>query len=425
MGVRKVIVVVAVGAALLPSVSSAQNSCATRANLTDQLSPLQVERDRLAQILKNFGFENTVAEQQALGNDAADILRNHGVNARKDFMDKTASEAATAMQGLLKNMEKAGGQVLTAAERGQLLQLARRLPAQARTAIMKIAESPVRPLPGAAVWGQALEGVGIASTLYKVATTDSAARAAWEGFMGAAGIVNAPLGLMIANVDYAVNNLLDVGKLVWTQQQIKALTNATEADLELMKSTTARMKTVAQQLGKITRDLASLPPCDSTQIRRPESNAPPQLPNLPTPPENTSGNGSGGGGGGGMGAGSIVGYSAAAVGAGVGAKMLSDYQKKLQCDQYETKVQSDVQNVVNASNAIISCGQSISCINSRQNTLNNASSGLLATAGEWCNCLGPSATSEISSADKAMLRDLLNQLRGLGVTSGTLPSCFR
>src|SRR5688500_8679046 len=98
MGVRKVIAVVALSAALLPSVSSAQGSCATRANLTDQLSPLQMERDRLAQILKNFGFENTVAEQQALGNDAADILRNHGVNARKDFMDKTASEAATAMQ---------------------------------------------------------------------------------------------------------------------------------------------------------------------------------------------------------------------------------------------------------------------------------------------------------------------------------------
>jgi hypothetical protein len=128
--------------------------------------------------------------------------------------------------------------------------------------------------------------------------------------------------------------------------------------------------------------------------------------------------------GGGMSAGSIVGISAAAVGAGVGGKMLADYSKKLQCNQYETQMQSDLSKFQTSINNLLSCGQSLSCFNSREPATRTTQSAILATAGEWCSCLGPNATSEISAADRAELRGLLNQLRGLGVSSGTLPSCF-
>ena len=257
MGIRQAILVIALVAALLPSVSDAQAlsaeamiaACQSRARLTDQWNPLQAERDQLAQTLRNFGFDNTVAQQEALGQRADEILRDNGVNARKDFMDKTASEAATAMNGFLENLQT-NGRALNRAELGQLEQMARRLPQRAREAIMEIAQAPRIPIPGSPVWRVAFDAVGHASTLHKLATTESAARQGWEAFMAAAGVVSPPLGLVVSNLDYAANNLWSLGQLAWTAQQIRTLTNATEADLKLLKTTTDRMNVVGRELEK-------------------------------------------------------------------------------------------------------------------------------------------------------------------------------
>lgn len=426
MGVRQAILVIAFVATLLPSVSNAQAvsadamiaACQSRARLTDQWNPLQAERDQLTQRLKDFGFENASAQQDAMGERADEILRNNGVNARKDFMAKSANEAASAMNGFLQNLET-NNRALNPAELGQLQQMALRLPEKARESIMAIAQAPRIPIPGSPLWRRAIDAVGYASTAHTLATTESTARLGWEGFMAAAGVVNPPLGLIVSNLDYAANNLWGLGQLAWTAQQIRALTNATEADLKLMKTTTDRMNVVGKELGKVRAGLNALPPCDSTQLVRGDLGPPPQPP-VPEAPENTAANSSGGGNA----AGKIIGISAAGAGAVVGGVMLADYAQSIKCTQFETQMQTRLNAVLTAVNNYAVC-TTTSCFNSRIGAVNSAASAILDTAGQWCTCLGPSGVTELSAADKASVRDAFNTLRSLSVNPGSMPACFR
>ena len=164
---------------------------------------------------------------------------------------------------------------------------------------------------------------------------------------------------------------------------------------------------------------------DPVDLRTAQPSVPPSTPD----PKNGGNGANGAGGGDGIGAGTIVGYSAAAVGAAVGVKMANDYTEKqaqkAQCNQYETEMDTRTNSVVNAANALIACGSSLSCVNSRETSLNNALSAMLTTAGAWCSCLGPDAATELSAEDKAQVRDAFNSLRSAGVSPGSLPACFR
>ena len=168
---------------------------------------------------------------------------------------------------------------------------------------------------------------------------------------------------------------------------------------------------------------------DPVDLRSSQPASQPSTPQPPAPrqPENTGGNGgsaASGGSGGGMGAGAVGGIVAAGAGAGAGLYALNEYQKSIKCTQYETQIQSDMNSFNTAANNAAAC-RTESCFNQRIPAVNNAISRMLATAGEWCTCLGPNATSEIPAADRAAVRAALSELRSLGVTSGTLPSCFR
>lgn len=152
-------------------------------------------------------------------------------------------------------------------------------------------------------------------------------------------------------------------------------------------------------------------------LRSAQPSSPPSPPAPPAPLSSAKS-------GGGMGAGTVAALAAAGVAAGVGVYAANEYAKKAQCNQFEAEMQSRVDSVVNAANAISQCS-TVSCVDSRQRTLNSASSDMLSTAGEWCTCLGPDAASELSAEDKATIRGLFSDLRSFGVNPGTLPSCFR
>lgn len=169
---------------------------------------------------------------------------------------------------------------------------------------------------------------------------------------------------------------------------------------------------------------------DPVDLRSSQPSSPPSTPQPPTqrPPENTGNSGNAGasaGSGGGMGAGAIGGIAAAGVGAGVGLYALNEYQKSVKCTQYETEMDGRMTTLQNSVNALISCGQSLSCVNSREPAVRSAASGILTTAGNWCTCLGADGAANLSAADKAAVRDALNSLRSYGVSTGTLPACFR
>ena len=165
-------------------------------------------------------------------------------------------------------------------------------------------------------------------------------------------------------------------------------------------------------------EVRSSPP--QARTLQPPASQPPVV--QPAAPENAGGNSVAEGG---SNAGKIIGYSAAGVGAAVGGVMLADYAEKMKCTQYETEMDSRVNSVVNASNALTRCGASVSCQNTQLNAITSSVSSMLTTAGNWCTCLGPSAAAELTAADKAVVRGLFNDLRAAGINSGTLPACFR
>jgi hypothetical protein len=286
-------------------------ACQQRGSLIDELRPLQDERDRLAQVIENYGFLNKAAQQEELGQKAGDILRKNGIS--HDFRDVSIDQAKTAMEGYLKNLEQIN-RPLNTAERNTLIKAAQHLPREAREAILALSKIQQAPVPGSAAWQAALKSFGTVSGLYKVAESESQARQAWEGVMMAAGEVNPAFGLIVSEADFVANELIDLKDLAVMARQIAQLTHATEADLLLLKTTSAQMARTGSRIGAINRALVGLPPCDSTQLVRSEQPVP-AVPAAEKPKSGPS-------------AGKVIGGVVAAAGAGVGALIAIDYAKK-------------------------------------------------------------------------------------------------
>jgi hypothetical protein len=232
-------------------------ACQQRGSLIDELRPLQDERDRLAQVIENYGFLNKAAQQEELGQKAGDILRKNGIS--HDFRDVSIDQAKTAMEGYLKNLEQIN-RPLNTAERNTLIKAAQHLPREAREAILALSKIQQAPVPGSAAWQAALKSFGMVSGLYKVAESESQARQAWEGVMMAAGEVNPAFGLIVSEADFVANELIDLKDLAVMARQIAQLTHATEADLLLLKTTSAQMARTGSRIGAINRALVGLPP---------------------------------------------------------------------------------------------------------------------------------------------------------------------
>lgn len=219
---------------------------------------------------------------------------------------------------------------------------------------------------------------------------------------------------------------------------IKSLGNDTISKAaERVERARGVMQNLTTGAGNLAMDAASgaLQNCFSDMERRVEArhdpvdprSAQPQSPPKPAAPSpaprNSGGNG-GGGSAGGMSAGTVARLAAGGVAAGAGLYVLNEYVKTTQCNQYETEVNSKVNGLIDAVNGLIQCVNA-SCVSSRQNSVNSAASSLNSTIGSWCTCLGPNAATELSAADKSTIQDLFAQMRSLGVSPGTLPSCFR
>lgn len=235
---------------------------------------------------------------------------------------------------------------------------------------------------------------------------------------------------IIPHVDVAsfvVNTAYNAKKWQESRDRILQQVELSEKDLQAVNALKAQIERTAGRLKQCRADLQarqSQPQQPPSQV--PQVQLPPQAP-APEPvqaPSNSGNAATAGGGGGGMGVGSVVGLAAGGIGAAVGGKMLADYAEKQKCNQYETQIQSDMNSFTTAANNAAACSTQ-TCFNQRIPAVNNAISKVLATAGEWCTCLGPSAASDIPAADKAAVRAALSELRSLGVTSGTLPACFR
>lgn len=92
------------------------------------------------------------------------------------------------------------------------------------------------------------------------------------------------------------------------------------------------------------------------------------------------------------------------------------------CSAQESAMNNSANSLVAASNSLSSCGSNVTCLNSRLGTVNSGINSLINAAGNMCICMG---STQLSAADKAVVVDLLAQLRALGTSTGSLPSCFR
>lgn len=148
----------------------------------------------------------------------------------------------------------------------------------------------------------------------------------------------------------------------------------------------------------------------------------------PPRPGNTGGRsggasgGSGAASGGGAGMGTALGVGSAIAAGSVGAYYIGQELNKAKCDSYELEAQNKSNALINAANNVLAC-TTTSCINSREPAAKSAASSFFTSLGSWCNCLG--TQSDLSASDKAYFRELIYDLQSYGISTGSLPSCFR
>ena len=127
-------------------------------------------------------------------------------------------------------------------------------------------------------------------------------------------------------------------------------------------------------------------------------------------------------GGGGMGVGTAVGLGLAGAGATIAAVKVLPGLTGPDCSSQQSALDNSANSLVAASNSLSSCGSNVTCINSRLGTVNSGINSIINAAGNLCTCMG---STELNASDKALVVDLLAQVRALGTSTGSLPSCFR
>lgn len=256
--------------------------------------------------------------------------------------------------------------------------------------------------------------------------TDNAASEFFGDFAQLA-LESAGLGPYADVASFVVDTSYNATQWALSRDRILQNVDLSEQDLRAVNALKAQIERTAGRLKQCRADLQARENQAQQPKAQPPQIQPPQVP-TPEPPaaEPSSPGNAGAGSGGGVGAGTVAGLTAAGAGAAAGLYALNEYQKSIQCNQYEIEANGKLDNIATAGNALVACAANprANCT-SRHNALNAAVSSLLSTLGNWCTCLGPSAAAELSATEKAQVRDAFNSLRSLGVNPGTLPACFR
>lgn len=179
------------------------------------------------------------------------------------------------------------------------------------------------------------------------------------------------------------------------------------------------------------------------RVQQVQNSDPVDLSQAAQPPQNTgsggnsggssggaSGGGAGGGAasgggaaaGGGAGMGTALGVGGAIAAGSVGAYYIGQELGKAKCDSYELAAQRKADDMLDAAYSLGNCFTS-SCINSREPAFKSAASSYFSSLGSWCTCMGSKA--DLSPSDKAAVQDAMSTLRAYGISTGSLPSCFR
>jgi hypothetical protein len=254
------------------------------------------------------------------------------------------------------------------------------------------------------VYAGVLKNAGTFFSLYDVATAETSKAMAWKGIMAMAGQLPGPWAFLATELDWAGNNVIDAVTGQLMKRDIDKMTTMTEENLKQLKQTTDRMAVVGKQLGAIRQQLATLPPCDSTQLVKKE----------PDPPK------SGGGG-------SIVKpiiVTAALAGAGiVGAQAYSQY-----------KAAQDATTVTSTSGGTTSGGTtgSGSSVTYRVQATNSCTPGIFTDVGFAASCAKVIASSGACgnptdftvTVKNGVLTDVCGWLSSASVASGSYTGSY-
>ena len=127
--------------------------------------------------------------------------------------------------------------------------------------------------------------------------------------------------------------------------------------------------------------------------------------------------------------GTAIAVTAGAIAGGaVATKAVVDAVSGPSCTAQQTAVENGVNSLVNSLNTFEVCVNSARTLAARDAcyaTFSRAYQTFLSQVSDLCSCLGPDATSESSSEEKAAVRELFSLIRSLGFNLGSIPSCFQ
>lgn len=244
----------------IQSVVDMAKVCQQRGKLLNEIAPLEAERAKLKQIVTNLGFQDSAAYQDGYEQRVREIEGRRPA-LLKDFEEVTIDQAKFAAEAALKEMIRTNAKP-TERELEFLLRLTKNAPRAIQDSVGRLSDEAGR----AAAYGRILGWSTRAFDIYKLANTDDEKEFAWKTIMLMADVANPAFGLLLKEADFAAKALIDNVTLRITSYQIDKLSTMTERDLQTLKKTADQMTKNGTRLGALRKEMAALPPCDSTQM---------------------------------------------------------------------------------------------------------------------------------------------------------------
>lgn len=281
--------------------------CKERANLQTELDALNQQFEVQRQVIRNMGFDRTVADFETYAQRAQETQVRRGTPwsevARKFMQDQLLDAAINSVKSFSEAvMLYPSGQSSVQFE--ILLGIIQELPRVGPQLVREIQTlaKDAGPEWRLFAYSKIVQGLGELNSFYSLATAEGPQQVLWEGTLLAASKVAGIYGLLLQEVRWAATNLYDAASGRWMAADIERLTRMTQRELVDLKARTNQMTTLVDLMRAKKDKLQgpnALAPCDSTQLA-----------SQPTPPTQPQSRG-------GIGVGTRILAGAAAVAAGI------------------------------------------------------------------------------------------------------------
>lgn len=262
-------------------------ACLKNSQLVNELIPLQTDRDRVKQIINNFGFDKIAATQDDFGSQAYE-QRHADQSTVAKIKDMTQPNRNREMfletfnQGLDKAVEAVKASEQISPSNMRWLLAGSKGDSALQRAVEQLNKTPM--VNRLEILGKVTQNASRLTSAFDLVTAEGPKEIAWRGASIMATELGGPWGFLAAELEWAYNNVSDAVTGQLLKANIEKMASMTEGDLKLLQNYTKQMANIGKRIGNIKAELATVP-CNSTDPslapRRTADMAPPDGPAEP------------------------------------------------------------------------------------------------------------------------------------------------